>query len=93
MIGNQSPSPPKLLAVRGEFRDTDEFALPCVLTTDLDAVKTRLDARNPYDSFIVDVPKSHVFKPEEVERPAWLPKYLSLASGDLYCRRRGFLTE
>ncbi len=82
-------------AVRGEFRDTDEFALPCVLTSNLDAVKACIGARphQPYDGFIVNVPKSHVLKPEDVERPRWLPKYLHLANGDLYCRRRGFLTE
>jgi CRISPR-associated endonuclease/helicase Cas3 len=80
-------------AVRGELRDIDEFALPCVLTTDLEAVKASLDGRGPYDGFIVNVPKSHVLKREDVERPAWLPKYLGLANGDLYCRRRGFLTE
>ncbi|MGE0104540.1 MAG: CRISPR-associated helicase Cas3' [Blastocatellales bacterium] len=80
-------------AVRGEFRDIDEFALPCVLTTDLDEVKTLVKARKPYDGFIVNVPKSHVLKSEDVERPAWLPKYLHLANGDLYSRKRGFLTE
>src|SRR5262249_3163649 len=80
-------------AVRGEFRDIDEFALPCVLTSDLDAVKSLDKAHKPFDGFIVNVPKSHVLKPEDVERPAWLPKYLNLANGDLYCRKRGFLTE
>src|SRR5262249_45226447 len=69
-------------AVRGEFRDIDEFALPCLLTTDLDAVKKDcIDAGKPYDGFIVNVPKSHALKPEDVERPAWLPKYLGLATG------------
>jgi CRISPR-associated endonuclease/helicase Cas3 len=81
-------------AVRGEFRDIDEFALPCLLTADLDAVKKDcIDAGKPYDGFIVNVPKSHVLKPEDVERPAWLPKYLGLANSDLYSRERGFLTE
>ena len=86
-------------AVRGEFRDIDEFALQCVLTSglpensDVAAVKACFDAHKPYDGFIVNVPKSQVLKPEDVERPAWLPKYLHLANGDLYCRRRGFLTE
>lgn len=80
-------------AVRGEFRDIDEFALPCVLTTDLDEVKAFVKAHEPYDGFIVNVPKSHALKPEDVERPAWLPKYLGLANGDLYSRKRGFLTE
>jgi CRISPR-associated endonuclease/helicase Cas3 len=80
-------------AVRGEFRDIDEFALPCVLTTDLDKVKPLAKERKTFDGYIVNVPKSHVLKPEDVERPAWLPKYLNLANGDLYSRKRGFLTE
>jgi CRISPR-associated endonuclease/helicase Cas3 len=80
-------------AVRGEFRDIDEFALPCVLTTDLDEVKPLAKEHKPFDGYIVNVPKSHVLKPEDVERPAWLPKYLNLANGDLYSRKRGFLTE
>lgn len=80
-------------AVRGEFRDIDEFAVPCVLTSDLDIVKPLVKTHAPYDGFIVNVPKSHKLKPEDFERPSWLPKYLELANGDLYCRRRGFLTE
>ena len=52
-----------------------------------------IDARKPLDGFIVNVPKNYRLKPEDFERPAWLPKYLNLANGDLYCRERGFLTE
>ena len=80
-------------AVRGEFRDIDEFAAPCVLTSDLGAVKALVKAHELYDGFIVNVPKSHKLKPEDFERPAWLPKYLELANGDLYSPKRGFLTE
>jgi len=80
-------------AVRGEFRNIDEFALPCVLTTDLDKVKVLVKAHEPYDGFIVSVPKSHVLKLEEEERPKWLPKYLKLADGNSYSHERGFLTE
>lgn len=86
-------------AVRGGFRDIDDFASPCVLwsdqpeKSDLDAVKTLVKAHEPYDGFIVNVPKGYVLKPEDVERPAWLPKYLNLANGDLYSSKRGFLTE
>src|SRR5262249_19249941 len=80
-------------AVPGEFRDIDDFALPCLLTTDFDEVKLLAKAQKPYEGFIVNVPKSHVLKLEDVERPAWLQKYLNLANGDLYSRKRGFLTE
>jgi CRISPR-associated endonuclease/helicase Cas3 len=86
-------------AVRGEFRDIDDFSRPCVLTSDtpknndLAAVKACIDADKSYDGFLINVPKSHVLKPGDVERPAWLPKYLNLANGALYCKKRGFLTE
>jgi CRISPR-associated endonuclease/helicase Cas3 len=80
-------------AVRGEFRDIDEFALPCVLTTDLDKVRVLVKAHKPYDGFIVNVPKSHVLRLEDEERPKWLPKYLKLADGNSYKCERGFLTE
>ena len=80
-------------AVPGEFRDVDEFALPCVLTCDQGEVKAKLKEHQPYDGFIVNVPKSHVLRLSDDERPRWLPKYLNLADGNSYSRTRGFLTE
>jgi CRISPR-associated endonuclease/helicase Cas3 len=77
-------------AVRGNFRDTDEYTQPCVLTSDLEEVKFRLGARRPYDGFIVGVPRKFVL---DDARPDWLPRYLGVASGALYCPKRGFLTE
>ena len=67
--------------------------MPCVLTTDLAEAKICNDARKAYDGFIVNVPKSHVLKLDDEERPKWLPRYLRLADGSSYSRERGFLTE
>jgi CRISPR-associated endonuclease/helicase Cas3 len=78
-------------ATRGVFRDTNEYTLACVLTSDLEAVKACLDARKPYDGFIVGVPKNHVLSSEA--RPNWLPKYLNMANADRYNPRRGFQAE
>lgn len=81
-------------AVRGEFREIDDFAAPCLLTTDLDLVKREFhDHRLPLDGFVVNVPKSYQLRPPAVVRPDWLPGHLGLANGDLYCKRRGFMTE
>lgn len=81
-------------AIRGEFRDIDDFAAPCLLTTDLDRVKQEFYDRNqPLDGFVVNVPKSYRLRTPDVTRPEWLPRHLELANGNLYCSRRGFMTE
>ncbi len=78
-------------ATPGSFRDTDEFALPCVLTGDLADVKDALDKHKPYDGFIISVPKAFLLA--EDARPNWLPKYLRVADSNLYDSNRGFLTQ
>ncbi len=77
-------------ATPGSFRDTDEFTLPCVLTDDLNAVKACLDNHDPYDGYIVGVPKGFLLG--EDARRSWLPKYLNVADSNLYDPNRGFLT-
>lgn len=84
-------------AVPGSFRDTDEFVIPCVLDSDLNALEPLLNNRQPYDGFIVNVP--HKWARNWVEdgntRPEWLPKYLNVVSGNLdrYQANRGFITK
>jgi CRISPR-associated endonuclease/helicase Cas3 len=84
-------------AVPGSFRDTDEFAIPCILDSDLDAVEPLLKSRQPYDGFIVNVP--HKWAKAWLEagntRPEWLPKYLNVVSGaaERYQTNRGFITK
>lgn len=78
-------------ATRGDFRDTDDYTHPCVLNSDLDSVKTCLDKRQPYDGFIVGVPRR--FADVGDARPGWLPKYLRIANAEFYSPERGFIAE
>lgn len=78
-------------AAPGDFRDADEYTHPCVLNDEeeLKAVKQCLDARQPIDSFIVNVPEKFA----ALERPSWLPKYLGVADACLYSSDYGFKTK
>lgn len=81
-------------ATMGSFRDTDEYALPCVLDRDLDEVKTLMESRpkKPYDGFIISVPHKGINPPEN--QPSWLPKYLGVAQWEgNYDVRSGFSTK
>mgnify|MGYP005839446407 CR=1 FL=1 len=84
-------------AVPGSFRDTDEFAIPCVLDSDLDAIEPLVKNRQPYDGFIVNVPHkwAKAWLEESNTQPDWLPKYLNVVSGDeeRYQANRGFITK
>lgn len=85
-------------AVPGSFRDTDEFAIPCILDSDLDAVESLLNNRQPYDGFIVNVPHkwAKAWITDGNTRPDWLPKYLNVVSGnpeERYQANRGFITK
>ncbi len=78
-------------ATRGEFRDTDDYTQPCILDCDLENVKALLDAHEPYDGFMINVPKNCVNVDET--RPGWLPKYLGVASAEFYSSVYGFVKE
>lgn len=78
-------------ATAGEFRDVDEFALPCVLSSDKVKVEKLIKRRKAYDGFIVNVPCQ--FLDLKAERPSWLPKHLYVADGTRYRENRGFLSE
>ena len=74
----------------GSFRDTDEFAVPCILDSDLDKVGTLINDKKPYDGLIVNVPKRSVVTGSE--KPNWLPRYLDVAPTTQYCPHRGFVS-
>lgn len=76
-------------ATRGDFRDTDDYTHPCVLNSDLAQVKACIDEREPYDGFIVGVPKR--FADVSDTKPSWLPKYLGIANAEFYSPDRGFI--
>ncbi len=72
-------------AVPEQFRETDDFTVPCVLTADSPVVLAMLEARRPIDGFIVPVPRR--FAAEGVGLPPWL----RLAEAQNYFESRGFV--
>jgi CRISPR-associated endonuclease/helicase Cas3 len=82
-------------ATPGSFRETDEYSLPCILDTDLDAVKAILESEEAYkkELFIINVPGKWVN--QETEHHHWLPKYLGVAesAGHYDNPDRGFVTK
>ena len=85
-------------ATMGSFRDTDEYAVPCILDRDLDEVKRLIESKprkQPYDGFIINVPHTGVkVKQFDENKPSWLPKYLGVAQWEgNYDMRSGFSTK
>lgn len=81
-------------ATPGKFRDADEFALPCVLDSDLAVLETKIKTKAPYDGYVVNVPNPLKRFPELNEkRPTWLPKHIYLADHNFYNEQRGFSAE
>ncbi|NJK35260.1 MAG: CRISPR-associated helicase Cas3' [Oscillatoriales cyanobacterium SM2_2_1] len=85
-------------ATMGSFRDTEEYAMPCILDRDLDEVKRRIESKpkkETYDGFIINVPHQGVkVKRFDDTKPSWLPKYLGIAQWESnYDVRSGFSTK
>ncbi|MCM1983962.1 CRISPR-associated helicase Cas3' [Lyngbya confervoides] len=82
-------------ATPGSFRDTDEYSIPCILDTDLEAVKSILDSpeKHKKEQFIINVPRKWAHR--ETEHYTWLPKYLGVAEsvGHYDNPERGFITK
>ncbi len=81
-------------AIMGSFRDTNEYAVPCVLDRDLEKLKTLVESRpkKPYDGFIINVPRKGLNPPDD--KPSWLPKYLGVAQWEgNYDKKSGFSTK
>jgi CRISPR-associated endonuclease/helicase Cas3 len=82
-------------ATPGSFRDTDEFAVPCILDRDLDTVKALLDSpkKHEKEKFIINVPKK--WANQRTDEHSWLPKYLAVAQweGHYDNPERGFVTK
>jgi CRISPR-associated endonuclease/helicase Cas3 len=74
------------------FRDIEEFTTPCVLDEDLPAVLSALKDRQPYEGFIVPVPKKLV---RDSARPgdSRFPRWLSVACASHYLTSTGFADE
>jgi CRISPR-associated endonuclease/helicase Cas3 len=71
------------------FRDTDDYSVDALLDEDLDDVKAEIEGGNPYDGYVVPVPK-HLTLSKTSEYPTWMPHYMALASSSLYCSKKGF---
>lgn len=78
-------------ATPGSFRDEDAFTQACVLDEDLAAIEELRRARRAVDPFVLSIPRGQVKK--DAERPAWLPRWLAIASAAQYDERRGFISE
>jgi CRISPR-associated endonuclease/helicase Cas3 len=82
-------------ATPGSFRDTDEYSVPCILDTDLEAVKAILKSKETYkkEPFLISVPKKWANR--ETEHHSWLPKYIGVAetAGHYDNPERGFVTK
>jgi CRISPR-associated endonuclease/helicase Cas3 len=82
-------------AIPGDFRDADEFTVPCILKKDLDTVKPFFDKgskqKHKKEGYIINTPKNQIVTDES--KPAWMPKYLSIAPSDKYNELRGFVSK
>ncbi len=79
-------------AVPGSFREIDNFTNPCILSgEDLNEVEKRLKNKDQIDAYVISIPKK--FSQNEIAKPSWLPKYLSVADCKFYDEDFGFMTE
>ncbi len=81
-------------ATPGNFRDTDEFAVPCVLDKDLPDVQAILDSPEKYrkEPYIISVPRP--WAKARTDEHQWLPKYLGVATWEgHYDEQQGYVTK
>ncbi|MGI0495368.1 CRISPR-associated helicase Cas3' [Alkalinema pantanalense CENA528] len=80
-------------ATTQSFRgNEEEFTTNAILWRDLDLLKTRINAKEPFDDLILPVLKSRKFLYPDEDRPSWMPKYIALARDEFYCPKRGYGT-
>jgi CRISPR-associated endonuclease/helicase Cas3 len=75
-------------ATPGDFREIEEFTHPCILDCDLDVVRKLKDKRDPYDGYVINLPKKY-----RNVGPDWLPRYLGVANSEFYSQEHGFLGD
>ncbi len=81
-------------AIPGSFRETDDYAVPCVLDQDLETVKAILKSSKKYEKepYLINIPKR--WTSDRTEEHSWLPKYLHIAPWEgHYSRNQGFITK
>ena len=73
------------------FRDTDDYSVDAILSSDLKVVGELIEQKKPYDGYVLPIPNLKRFVHGEWEnRPEKMPRYLAVADENLYCPRRGF---
>jgi CRISPR-associated endonuclease/helicase Cas3 len=76
-------------ATSKNFRDTNDYSVDAILSSDLQVVEKLIEHKKPYDGYIVPIPKRlAIWKWKG--RPEKLSNYLAIADESLYCSRRGF---
>jgi|GEM_PF-271790 len=81
-------------AIPGSFRETDDYAVPCVLDQDLATVKAILKSNKKYEkeTYLINIPER--WTTERTEEQSWLPKYLHIAPWEEhYSEHQGFVTN
>jgi CRISPR-associated endonuclease/helicase Cas3 len=81
-------------AIPGSFRDTDDYAVPCILDRDLETVKAILESKETYrkEPYLISIPKR--WATARTEAHHWLPKYLQVAPWEgHYQEDQGFITK
>lgn len=74
-------------ATSQEFRDTDDYSVDAILSSDLKAVGELIEQKQPFDGYVLPIPKGLA---HWEGRPEKMPRYLAVADANLYCPRRGF---
>jgi CRISPR-associated endonuclease/helicase Cas3 len=76
-------------ATSESFRDTDNYSVDAILSSDLEEVGKLIEQKKPYDGFVLPIPQRLAYWKWQT-RPEKLPRYLAVADANLYCPRRGF---
>lgn len=81
-------------AIPGNFRESDDYSVPCVLDKDMETVKTILESRKKYEKepYLINIPQQWTMA--RTEENSWLPKYLHIAPWEgHYSETQGFITK
>lgn len=81
-------------AIPGQFRDTNDRSVPCVLDRDLEAVKAILNSPEKYkkEPYLINIPEKDTIA--RTEEQSWLPKYLHVAQWEgNYSETEGFMIK
>lgn len=83
-------------AIPGNLRDIKDIKRACILDCDRTAVEDCIKNNQPWDGYVIDVPKYCQFANfnlDNPQRPDKLPKYFGIADSNQYCSTRGFYAK